>query len=208
MADIFPGQFGGDARVGDRLMAVIGQLCLWIGFLGGALATVFRLEVQDAPWTTIPWGAYGVSLAVGIVGVVLLRNDRSQQRNSAAETDDAIDSVKAHLIAAHGAIQELQRSLDGMSCEDVLSFIDDRCVASLTEFADGREAILNHFGAAIFAEVMTEFASGERYLNRAWSAAADGYVDEVERSVNAAMTFLDAAITQLAAAQPEKASSS
>ena len=26
---------------------------------------------------------------------------------------------------------------------------------------------------------MTSFATGERYLNRVWSASADGYVDEV-----------------------------
>jgi len=26
---------------------------------------------------------------------------------------------------------------------------------------------------------MSHFASGERYLNRVWSASADGYIDEV-----------------------------
>ena len=26
---------------------------------------------------------------------------------------------------------------------------------------------------------MTRFAAGERYLNRVWSASADGYIDEV-----------------------------
>jgi len=27
--------------------------------------------------------------------------------------------------------------------------------------------------------VMSMFAAGERYLNRVWSASADGYIDEV-----------------------------
>jgi len=27
--------------------------------------------------------------------------------------------------------------------------------------------------------VMSSFAAGERYLNRVWSASADGYIDEV-----------------------------
>ena len=47
---------------------------------------------------------------------------------------------------------------------------------------------------------MTEFASGERYLNRAWSAAADGYVDEVVHSIHASRLFLDAACMRLDAA--------
>jgi len=36
---------------------------------------------------------------------------------------------------------------------------------------------------------MSCFAAGERYLNRVWSASADGYVDEVN-------TYLDKAQSQ------------
>ena len=31
-----------------------------------------------------------------------------------------------------------------------------------------------------YAEVMNEFAAGERYLNRVWSASVDGYIDEIK----------------------------
>jgi hypothetical protein len=36
------------------------------------------------------------------------------------------------------------------------------------------------YGLPGFAAVMGPYAGGERYLNRVWSASADGYVDEVE----------------------------
>jgi hypothetical protein len=36
---------------------------------------------------------------------------------------------------------------------------------------------------------MSHFAAGERYLNRVWSASADGYIDEVN-------TYLDKAQEQ------------
>jgi hypothetical protein len=72
----------------------------------------------------------------------------------------------------------------------VIEWIDDRCVPDLNGFADNREAIANRFGPLAYAEVMTEFASGERYLNRAWSAAADGYVDEVADCIQHADGFL------------------
>ena len=38
---------------------------------------------------------------------------------------------------------------------------------------------------------MSEFAAGERYLNRVWSASTDGYIDE-------AHTYLDKARDQFA----------
>jgi hypothetical protein len=36
---------------------------------------------------------------------------------------------------------------------------------------------------------MTEFAAGERAVNRSWSAAADGYVDEVAVCLEKAELF-------------------
>lgn len=35
------------------------------------------------------------------------------------------------------------------------------------------------FGLQNYADVMSAFAAGERYINRVWSASTDGYVDEV-----------------------------
>jgi hypothetical protein len=35
------------------------------------------------------------------------------------------------------------------------------------------------FGLQGYADVMSAFAAGERYINRVWSASTDGYVDEV-----------------------------
>jgi hypothetical protein len=35
-----------------------------------------------------------------------------------------------------------------------------------------------------YAELMDRFAAGERQINRAWSAAADGYLDEATRCLS------------------------
>jgi hypothetical protein len=37
------------------------------------------------------------------------------------------------------------------------------------------------FGIQNYADVMSNFAAGERYINRVWSASTDGYVDEVHK---------------------------
>ena len=45
------------------------------------------------------------------------------------------------------------------------------------------------FGMQNYADVMSNFAAGERYINRVWSASTDGYVDEVN-------LYLDKALSQ------------
>jgi hypothetical protein len=37
---------------------------------------------------------------------------------------------------------------------------------------------------------MTQFSSAERFVNRAWSAAADGYLDETKSSLEIAENYL------------------
>ena len=178
-------------------MAIFGQLLLWIGFLGGSLACVFRLENTEDKWSTIPWGMYAAGAAIGIVGVVLLRMDKASKQSASAESESDFQTVRDSLQTVAERIAALNDKLEGMTCEDVLEYIDQECVPPCAEFVDGRELLISRFGSQVFAAVMTEFASGERYMNRAWSASADGYVDEVEKSLGYANTFFTAAVEEL-----------
>ena len=87
------------------------------------------------------------------------------------------------------------------SLADVLRCIDRECVDPLADFAEARQSLVKRFGMAVYAEVMTEFASAERLINRSWSAAADGYVDEVEQSLVRAKAHLTRARDLLQAAE-------
>ncbi|MCA9131544.1 MAG: hypothetical protein KDA45_00245 [Planctomycetales bacterium] len=180
--------------------AYLGQILLWLGFIGGALASVFRLEDSAAPWQTIPWGIYIACAAVGVLGVVLLRRDKAAHRLLSASSEDDLEGVLASLQQAAGKVSHFAAQIEDTTCEQVLEFIDEQCAPLLNDFAEGRMVIANRFGTATYAAVMTEFASGERYLNRSWSAAADGYVDEVGDSIRHASVFLTAAERDLRAA--------
>jgi hypothetical protein len=57
--------------------------------------------------------------------------------------------------------------------------IDELFIDDIDKFVDARESIAHRYGLAAYGEVMGSFAAGERYLNRVWSASADGYIDEV-----------------------------
>ncbi len=59
--------------------------------------------------------------------------------------------------------------------------LDELFADDLTTFITARESIAYSYGLAAYADVMSSFAAGERYLNRAWCASADGYVDEIHQ---------------------------
>ncbi len=177
--------------------SLVGQGLLWSGFLAGAFFSVLRLEIEASPWQTIPWLPYALSTAVGFAGVVALRAVKTKERNASAASAEGLDTVLGHLRIAHERVADLKAELDDLTCEEVVEYIDLECSPALTDFADAREVISNRLGMAVYAAVMTEFASGERYVNRAWSAAADGYVDEVAKSVGYATDFLAAALAKI-----------
>lgn len=186
-----------------NINSALGQTLLWIGFLGGSFAAVSKLENTESPWQTIPWTLYVPAAFVGIAGIVLLRREKQNQQNESASSEAGLESVIEFLTACASKVSDLEVQLETMTCEDVLEYIDQECIPHFADFADGRMVIANRFGTQAYADVMTEFASGERYLNRAWSAAADGYVDEVETSVKYSNTFMKAAIEKLSSQSPD-----
>ena len=66
----------------------------------------------------------------------------------------------------------------------------------LANFAEARESIIHRYGSRSYAEIMSSFAAGERYINRVWSASTDGYVDEVGLYLGKAhQQFIEASLT-------------
>ena len=81
---------------------------------------------------------------------------------------------------------------DTMEIDAFHHHIDETFRDDLAAFADARKSLVHSHGVRAYAEVMNEFAAGERYLNRAWSASVDTYVDEVHAYIVKARTQFDA----------------
>ena len=75
--------------------------------------------------------------------------------------------------------------------------IDNVLADDLRTFADGRDSMTTEYNLIVFADVMSSFAAGERAINRAWSAAADGYVDEATDCLQRGHAMLSAARIEL-----------
>ncbi len=64
--------------------------------------------------------------------------------------------------------------------------IDELFTEDLDIFVEARQSIAHIYGLSAYGDVMSSFVAGERYLNRVWSASADGYIDEVNTYIEKA----------------------
>ena len=177
-------------------MNILGQLLLWGGFLSGSLATVLNQEKKIA-WDTIPWAWYITSVIVCIAGIVLLRISKTSSTESTVESTANLAEIRTSLANLLKHMNELLGQMPEMAPSEMVAFIDDVLAPDFQIFADGRNAITSEMGLPKFADVMTHFSAGERAINRAWSAAADGYVDEATTCVKRGVAMLNDAEQEL-----------
>jgi hypothetical protein len=71
-------------------------------------------------------------------------------------------------------------------------------MASIDDFVMARSTLIHTYGLREYAELMTDFSIAERNINRAWSASADGYIDEVWLSLERANRQLQTVAEHLA----------
>jgi len=152
-----------------------------------------RTERLTNLWPTIAWPPYAGAVVMGLVGVVMLRLSKKRATADPAGQHVGLEQLRRSLANLVVEVQALTDGLPTMSPEAVVSWIDDRCVVHCNDFAENRDLMKERFGLAVFGEIMSEFASGERFLNRVWSAAADGYMEEAYRSVKTSLAFFQAA---------------
>ncbi|HMP78296.1 MAG TPA: hypothetical protein PKD54_02480 [Pirellulaceae bacterium] len=141
-------------------------------------------------WSTIPWGTYSLGLLLGIVGGVMIHCSKRQTDRARLDNADGLPQVRQRLGELVERLENLNAGLDAMKPQQILDFIEQHCQESFDSFAHHRLALADHFGLTAYAQVMSEVASAERFTNRAWSAAADGYIDEVQASIQRALAHI------------------
>lgn len=167
-------------------MKKIGYFLLAAGFLGGAFAT--SLDVQNVDWTV-----FAISATAALVGLIVVK----QQASAAARSDTVLELNRGEL---RESIQNIVRDLNELNSSELQhgsplrEKIDLELRTDLRRFADARESMVHLFGLQAYADIMSSFAAGERYVNRVWSASADGYDAE-------ATAYLKKAAAQFAEAE-------
>lgn len=175
-------------------MKQLGFLLLAAGFLGGAFATA--LDVQNVNWTI-----FAVAALAAIAGLILVK----RQASAIARSETVLEVNRGEL---KDSIQNIVRDLDELNGtasrqgSQLREKIDLELRDDLRRFADARESMVHLFGLQTYADIMSAFAAGERYINRVWSASADGYDEEAAAYLKkAAAQFVEAQALLTKAAQ-------
>jgi len=173
-------------------MKKIAYFLLVAGFLVAAYAT--SLDAQ-----LVNWPLFAVAALASASGVFIAkRQDGAEARSDSvlqtnrAELNESISNVVAGLIERDSSAV--------LSGEPLRDWIDEQLRPDLRRFADARESMVHLFGLQTYADIMSNFASGERYVNRVWSASADGYDGEAKDYIGKAAERFKTAQSQLSAA--------
>lgn len=170
-------------------MKNLGYFMVALGFLGGAFAT--SLDVQNVNWTIF------ISMAAAaVVGLVIYK----MQVGALARSEEVLKTNRVELRESiANVVNDLQElNNDNLTRGAVLrDRIDLKLREDLRRFADARQSMVHLFGLQTYADIMSHFAAGERYINRVWSASADGYDEEADAYLKKAAVQFDEAKQRL-----------
>ena len=166
-------------------MKKIAHIMIAAGFLGAAYAT--SLHARQVDWTL-----FVISALISAAGVIIAKRMDSAD----ARSESVLNTNRAELNDSISNIVTRLEETTYTSGEQLRDWIDETLRPDLRRFADARESMVHLYGLQTYADIMSNFATGERYINRVWSASADGYDSE-------AATYLERAAGQFAEAQTQ-----
>ncbi|NVJ71341.1 MAG: hypothetical protein HWE08_13350 [Alphaproteobacteria bacterium] len=153
-------------------MKTVAYLLVMLSFLAGAfLASLDKLAMD--------WVVFIPVMVVGVVGVVLLKRAEAAEAKDSTKLAHHRGELESSLKNILKNLEDIHGRKDKVPTYDMRFEIDRLLREDLNRFADARDSMKHIFGLQAYADIMSSFAAGERYINRVWSASTDGYVDEV-----------------------------
>jgi hypothetical protein len=145
---------------------------IMISFLVGAFISVLDpLQVK--------WHWFIPTLLLGLTGLYVFRKIHHGEARASHRLSGNLKTLDTSLANIEQHLQQLNTDPDNLPVYQARFEIDRLLRSDLNNFANARETMMHVFGLQNYADVMSAFAAGERYINRVWSASTDGYVDEV-----------------------------
>jgi hypothetical protein len=155
-------------------MKIFALLLVVASFLAGSFLSVLDPRLVD-------WKYMIPVLIIGLVGLVIYRKAQRKETRAGDRLAGNMETLSRSLGNILVNLEELCRRGDDLPVYDARFEIDRLFREDLNNFAEARESMVHVFGIQNYADVMSNFAAGERYINRVWSASTDGYVDEVRK---------------------------
>ena len=163
-------------------------------------AGVNYVSVSDfsfSTWDTRFMAVFVVS-AIGLAaGGIMLRKDAKRRLEKTDDHEASVTETPEFTIGALvESVRQLRKDLPGLTDEParlhaIIERLNHAQRTHVADFIDAREFLIGKYGLGRFAMIMDRFAAAERQINRAWSAAADGYYAEAETCLETAVDRLN-----------------
>ena len=153
-------------------MKIFGLLIVAASFLFGSFLSV--LDPQSVNWKLM-----APVLAAGMLGLTVYRRAQHFAASEGALLSGNMENLGVCLASILANLEHLHENRKALPTYEARFEIDRLFRNDLNNFAQARESMIHVLGMQAYADVMSNFAAGERYINRVWSASTDGYADEV-----------------------------
>lgn len=170
-------------------MKTVGFLLITVAFLGGSLVAV--VDKDDVNWVY-----FSAAIIAGVAGIVIVHLCKHRSSRSEEKIEANLQDINTSLSNIVENITQLNGEKESIDTYDLRHRIDELFEDDRLKFVQARESLAHAYSLNVYADVMSHFAAAERYLNRVWSASADGYVNE-------AAAYLDKAQSQFTNALDE-----
>jgi hypothetical protein len=160
-------------------MKIFALLLVFASFLGGSFVSVLDPRLVN-------WNFLVPVLVAGLVGLWMFRKAKHAETRAGDRLAGNISTLENSLGNILDNLEDLHERGDDLPVYEARFEIDRLFREDLNNFAEARESMIHVFGIQNYADVMSNFAAGERYINRVWSASTDGYVDEVRAYIERA----------------------
>jgi hypothetical protein len=157
----------------------ISLLMIMLAFLAGAFVAVLDPVLVNWYWM-------GLILAFGSIGLWFFRSANHKEASAGHRLSGNMKILGGSLESIKTNLEEICNRKADIPVYEARFEIDRLFREDLNNFANARETMIHVFGMQPYADVMSAFAAGERYINRVWSASTDGYVDEVHQYMDKA----------------------
>ena len=153
------------------------------------IKTISLLVIMASSWPALSsacwipprvnWTWFVPVLAVGLVALYIYRKAHHVEAKASHRLSGNLQILETSLANILGNLEALNADSENLPVYEARFEIDRLLREDLNHFANARESMKHVFGLQNYADVMSAFAAGERYINRVWSASTDGYVEEV-----------------------------
>lgn len=178
-------------------MKGIGMFLIVAGCIAGALSAV--LDPKLVSLTVYVPGALA-----GAVGVVLARIGTHMQATSKETLESNIKDIDSSLGRIVEEMSSLRDTKEDVDVYDLPQHIEDKLHEHINCFVEARESMIHVYDLNTYADVMSLFAAGERYVNRVWSASAEGYIDEAHVYIDKSCIQFELAAAKIADAKTKQ----